>query len=450
MDQAQVKGVTRVPVYQALADPVFTAIEFLNEITSRYPEAISFAPGAPNERFFAAVDVSFYLSVFAGHLRERGLSEDGVRRMLYQYGPSRGIIRELIATALRRDEGIDVPDRAVVITVGAQEAMFLALRVLHATPRDALGVVAPAYVGITGAARLLGVPVVPVAPLDDRGAEQALAAAVSEASARGLRLRTLYVAPDFANPSGARLSLGQRFDLLSATRRHDIIMLEDNAYGFTASEARRLPTLKALDADGRVVHIGTFAKIAMPGARVGFLIADQLVSMPHGDGPVLADLVSAAKGMVTVNTSPLAQALVGGMLLANGCSLRLLGADKAALYRANLACLGAALDRELGPLRLAGHDISWHTPDGGLFARVRLPVPADNELLEISARDFGVLWTPMRYFHLGHNGDDEMRLSCSSLDEQRIEDGLARLRRLLDSRLCQRLPAREASVVMTP
>jgi (S)-3,5-dihydroxyphenylglycine transaminase len=416
-------------------------MEFLNEITTRYPQAISFAPGAPNERFFAAVDVPYYLSVFASHLRGQGLAEEAVRRTLYQYGPSRGIIRELIATALRQDEGIRVPDRAVVITVGAQEAMFLALRVLHVASRDALGVVAPAYVGISGAARLLGVPVIPVAPLDDSGAgacaEQALADAVSAATASGLRLRTLYVAPDFANPSGARLSLDQRHELLGAARRHDIIVLEDNAYGFTASEANRLPTLKALDADGRVVHIGTFAKIAVPGARVGFLIADQLVSMPGGGTSMLADAVAMAKGMVTVNTSPLAQALIGGMLLAHGCSLRLLGEEKAAFYRANLACLGATLDRELGPLRLVGHDISWHVPEGGLFTRVRLPVAADNELLEVSARDFGVLWTPMRYFHLGHDGDNEMRLSCSSLDDRLIEQGLSRIRCLLDARLGQ-------------
>jgi (S)-3,5-dihydroxyphenylglycine transaminase len=448
MDQARVTGVTQIPLYGGLADPVFSAMEFLNEITSRYPRAISFAPGAPNERFFATVDVPYYLSAFAGHLRGQGLSETAVRRMLYQYGPSRGIISELVATALRKDEGIKAPDRAVVITVGAQEAMFLALRVLHAAARDALGVVAPAYVGITGAARLLGVPVIPVAPLDDRGAgvraEQVLADAVSAATACRLRIRTLYVAPDFANPSGARLSLDQRRELLSAARQHDIIVLEDNAYGFTASDANRLPTLKALDADGRVVHIGTFAKIAVPGARVGFLIADQQVTMPDGGTSMLADVIAMAKGMVTVNTSPLAQALVGGMLLANGCSLRLLGEQKAAFYRANLAFLGAALDRELGTLRRAGHDISWHVPEGGLFTRVRLPFAADNELLQVSAQDFGVLWTPMRYFHLGHDGDNEMRLSCSSLDERLIEQGLSRIRSLLNARLGQPRPARSS------
>ena len=43
---------------------------------------------------------------------------------MFQYGPTAGQIRELIASSLREDENIDVPAESIVVTVGCQEAML--------------------------------------------------------------------------------------------------------------------------------------------------------------------------------------------------------------------------------------------------------------------------------------------------------------------------------------
>ena len=60
----------------------------------------------------------------------------------------------IFAEMLRRDEGIDVADDAILTTVGNQEATFVALCTLFgARGRDDLLLVAnPSYVGVTGAA----------------------------------------------------------------------------------------------------------------------------------------------------------------------------------------------------------------------------------------------------------------------------------------------------------
>ncbi len=47
-----------------------------------------------------------------------------MRRTLFQYGRTKGIIHELIARHLEVDEGITVDPESVVVTVGCQEAMF--------------------------------------------------------------------------------------------------------------------------------------------------------------------------------------------------------------------------------------------------------------------------------------------------------------------------------------
>lgn len=419
-------------LHDSLTEPVLGSISFLNEIMSRYPGAISFAPGAPHLAFLRELDIARHVDRYVDHLcGTRGYRPEHARRLLYEYGPSQGLITDLVAGALRRDYAVDVPPEAVVITVGAQEAMFLSLRVLLRPGRDLLAVVEPCYAGIIGAARLLNVGLVPIGEGAGGVDIEALARACVDARAAGNRLRALYVSPDFANPAGTTVDLATRRRLLDLAEREGFLVLEDSAYGFTAAPGAGLPTLKTLDRTGRVVLLGTFAKVCLPGARVGFAVADQRVRNPDGGVALLAEHLATAKSMITVNTSPICQAVIGGMLLAHDGSLAELGHAKAALYRRNLGLLLDALDRHLAPEHGGPRWLRWNRPAGGFFVRMFLPVPADEAMLELSAAKYGVLWTPMAPFHLDGAGANALRLSCSYLDPEQIEDGVDRLAEFL-------------------
>ncbi|MBB5121694.1 PLP-dependent aminotransferase family protein [Streptomyces eurocidicus] len=423
---------TRDELHGSLADPVLGTIGFLNEVMARYPEAISFAPGAPHLTHLGDFDLARHVESYLAYAAERrGLSPDRARHLLYEYGPSRGLINDLVARALDLDQGLGISPDAVVVTVGAQEAMLLTLRALCRPGRDLVAVVQPCFVGITGAARLLDIDLVAVDETADGIDLDGLRTACRAARADGRRVRALYVAPDFANPSGTVLDLATRRRLLDFAAREDLLLLEDNAYGFTAAPGSGLPGLKALDEDARVVLLGTFAKVCLPGARVGFAVADQTVCTADGSRRLLADELAALKNMVTVNTSPISQAVIGGMLLENGGSLAALGRDRATLYQRNLGLLLAALDRHLPPGAGRPAGVSWNRPAGGFFVRMRLPIPADTALLDECASRYGVLWTPMDQFYLDGSGADELRLSCSYLDPEQIGEGVARLARFL-------------------
>jgi (S)-3,5-dihydroxyphenylglycine transaminase len=411
----------------ALGDPGLEAINFLNEVIDRFPDAISFAPGAPYGGFFEHLDVGHYIDLYVRYLSEKqSLTAAQVRRRLYQYGPARGQINELLADALRMDEQIDVVPRAVVVTVGCQEAMVLVLRTLCPNPNDVLAVVNPCFAGIAGAAKVLGIETLLVEESGDSLALGEFEAACAMAREQGKRVRALYVAPDYSNPSGQLLDLDTRQRLLSLAARQDLLLIEDNAYGFTAHPDEALPTLKALDRARRVVYLGTCAKTCLPGVRVGFVVADQIVADAMGKMRLLADELALVKSMVTVNTSPICQAIIGGLMLENGGSLAAVGREKADLYRRNLRTLLAALDRHVRPeAELFG--ISWNRPKGGFFVRMRLPVDADEELLAVCGRQYGVLWTPMRNFYLNNGGRFEIRLSCSYLTDEEIDEGIRRL-----------------------
>jgi (S)-3,5-dihydroxyphenylglycine transaminase len=213
-------------LHGSLSDPLLDAMTFLNEVTSRFPDAISFAPGRPYEGLFEADRIHDYLTAYTDYLvRERGYGPDQVRTALFQYGRTNGSIHELIARTLANDENLRVPPESVVVTVGAQEGMLLALRALFAGPSDVLLATAPCYIGITGAARLLDIPVVGVPEGADGLDPDLVASVAARVRSAGRRPRALYVVPDFANPSGASMSVANRRRLLEVARDADLLVI---------------------------------------------------------------------------------------------------------------------------------------------------------------------------------------------------------------------------------
>lgn len=423
----------RSALHSSLSEPLLDTMTFLNEVTLRYPQAISFAPGRPYEGDFDVARVPGLIETYLDHLRGRGFSEDRVRTALYQYGETAGQIRDLVARMLHIDEDMTVDPAAVVVTVGCQEAVLLALRALFTGPEDVLLVDSPCYVGVTGAAGLLGIDVVPVPGTEEGPDLMELERTVGELTQAGRRVRALYVVPDCSNPSGVSMRHEDRTALLETAGRLGLLLLEDNPYGVFSSVRR--PTLKALDTERRVIYLGSFAKTAFPGARVGFAVADQRVESADGGAPgLLADELAKVKSMVTVNTPTLSQAAIAGLLLQNGGGLRTANEATARHYQSTMRALREALARELPPGRPESAGVRWNDPEGGFFLTLDVPFAADEEALRLSAEKYGVIWTPMRYFHLDDAGDRRIRLSCSAVSAEQAAEGAARLARFVKDR----------------
>ncbi|WP_434056850.1 PLP-dependent aminotransferase family protein [Amycolatopsis ponsaeliensis] len=413
-------------LHGSLADPAISSMNLLNELIDEYPRAISMAAGRPHEEFFDVGQIHQYLDSYCDHLRrDRKLSEAEVTRTLFQYGATKGVIADLVAGNLAEDEDIVAAPESVVVTVGCQEAMFLVLRALRTDENDVLLAPAPTYVGLTGAALLTDTPVRPVRSTEDGIDLDDLTHQLKLAREAGKRVRACYVTPDFANPTGTSMDLPARRRLLEIAAEHGILLLEDNAYGLFGAD--RLPSLKALDDAGIVVYLGSFAKTGMPGARVGYVVADQ----PVAGGGLLADQLSKLKGMLTVNTSPIAQAVIAGKLLRNDLSLTRANARETAIYQRNLHLTLDGLSRTLG----ACPGVTWNTPTGGFFITVTVPFTVDDDLLAHAARDHGVLFTPMHHFYGGKGGFNQLRLSISLLTPDLIDEGVSRLAALITGRL---------------
>ncbi len=415
-----------------LADPLLDVMNFLNEVVLRYPGAVSFAPGRPAERHF---DVEGSLGAAAvwveSRARAAGTTERAVWNDLGQYNKTNGIINDLIARQLAADEGIAASPESILVTTGCQEGMAILLLGLIDPAEDALLVSDPAYIGIPGLARILGLTLIPI-PTGERGLDpQAVLRGIEEAQRMGRRPRALYDVPDFNNPLGTRMPVAARHALLGLAREHGMLVWEDNPYGMFSYDGPPLPTLKALDEHGVVIYMGSFSKTLFPGLRLGYLVADQQVVLPSGSRVPLTAELSKIKSLTTVNSSPVVQAMAGGILLESGGSLRPLVQAKLPFYRANrdrmLSCLEAALGGAVG--------VSWNRPEGGFFLTLTLPFEFTDECLTACARDYGVIVCPMRFFALSPGRERQVRLSFSYVTEEQIDEGIDRFARFVRERI---------------
>ncbi|MES1245448.1 MAG: PLP-dependent aminotransferase family protein [Acidobacteriota bacterium] len=411
-------------------DPSLEVMNFLNEVVLRYPRAISFAPGRPAERHFDVEGSLRQVPHYVEHrTAETGWTPSAVWNDLGQYNKTNGIINGLIARQLELDEGIRTDAASIVVTVGCQEGMVLLLLALF-EPGDVLLVSDPTYIGITGLATIMGIPVVPI-PTGEDGLEPArVAAAIEEVRGSGRRPRAVYDIPDFNNPLGTRMPLPARRELLRIAREQQVLIFEDNPYGMFAYDGDPLPTLKSMDEDRAVIYMGSFSKTLYPGLRVGYLVADQEVVSPSGRRTSLAAELSKVKSLTTVTSSPVTQAVVGAALLDNGGSLKKLVDGKLPFYRGNRDCMVAALERELG-----GSGVRWNRPEGGFFLTLNLPFDFDEECLQSCARDHGVIVCPISFFALAGGREREVRLSFSYVTPEQIEEGIRRFAGFVKGRL---------------
>lgn len=81
------------------------------------------------------------------------------------------------------------------------------------------------------------------------------------------------------------MSLRRRLALLEWAGRSGAWVLEDDYDSEYRYSGRPLEALQGLDAEGRVVYVGTFSKVLFPGLRLGYLVVP----------PDLADAFVAAR-----------------------------------------------------------------------------------------------------------------------------------------------------------
>ncbi|WP_374692509.1 PLP-dependent aminotransferase family protein [Accumulibacter sp.] len=416
---------------QMNSTPTDEAMNLLNEASRRFPDAISLMAGRPPQWHLDASETGRWLRDFVE--QSATTSDDAQRHWteLGQYSDTSGTIRNLAAEYLRRNGIPGATADACMMTNGAQEALAICLAGLTGPGRVAF-TTDPSYVGFSGAARVLGVP---------------LESAPDELFLEQLRLRLcsggppigcVYAIPDFSNPTARTMTLDERMELLALAAEHDFTIIEDAAYRHYRFRGVSLPTLKALDGTGHVVYVESFAKTVLPGLRLAVMMADRR----GASGMTLADRLSWIKSYLSVASSPLTQAMLGGLLSSSDYRLDRFIEPRRATVQRNCEAMCAALEREFGHLRASGVD--WRRPDGGFFLTMALPFPFDEARFMECAQEYRVLVMPMRLFSSSGRCDRQIRLAFSNATPAAIDEGVARLARYVAGR-CRSASTKETA-----
>lgn len=155
----------------------------------------------------------------------------------------------------------------IVLTIGCQEALCLALRATCEVG-DTVAVETPTFHGLLQAVEMLGLKVVEVPSHPTTG----MSMAALRLALEQMSLSAILVTPNHSNPSGSVMPVEARREMVELAAEHQVPIIEDDVYGDLSFSGERLPTLKSLDRKGDVLYCSSFSKTLAPGHRVGWIV----------------------------------------------------------------------------------------------------------------------------------------------------------------------------------
>lgn len=422
-------------------------IGFLNDTQYKFPQAISLVAGQPDETFFDIEGNISKFSVYVEYVMKRtGYDRKRVVNNIGQYNKTKGIINEILSEYLKNDEDITIRPEHILITVGAQEAFATIVAAVCDRENDVILIEDPSYMGISSFSRVFDYDIRGVQVGDEGIDLQKLKSRIIDLNSRGKRVKLVYVIPDYQNPSGCCMPVGNRLKLLEMAQQYNFLIIEDGVYNSFTYLQKKNPTLKSLDRFNRVIYVVSFSKALFPGLRIGLIAADQKVENDVGQDVFLIDEFVKVKAQLSNNTPTINQAILGGILLSANYTLSELNRPKYESYKKKKDRVIAALDTYIRSEKSGwAKDIDWNDPEGGFFIKMTLPFDVSSEDVIRCARDFGVIFCPMRNFYLEECGLNEIRITFSNLGFEEIDRGIRQLSLFLKEKACRQLGVKETN-----
>ncbi len=373
------------------------------KLTER-PEVISFAGGFPSPDCFPQ-------DLIAQALSELVINEG---TSVLQYGPTEGNqrLRHYLAQKMTR-EGVFTAEGNILVTNGSQQGLDLISKVLL-NPHDLVIAEEPGYVGGLGALNNYQGNIVPVS-IDEEGlCTHFLEQKLKRLKQDNKKVKLVYVVPNFQNPTGVTMSLPRRKHLLELARRFNFIIVEDNPYGELRYRGDFVPSIKSMDTEGRVIYLGSFSKTFIPGIRVGWVVADDL----------LIEKLIAAKQSTDLCSNTMGQRLA--LYFSENEYIDHHVQELVSYYNPKRDLMLHSMEKHFP----AG--INWTVPDGGFFIWVTFPTHMfSREILIKSLQRQNVAFVDGAGFFTNGTGKNTARFSFSEASSIEIEEGISRLGKVL-------------------
>jgi DNA-binding transcriptional MocR family regulator len=319
--------------------------------------------------------------------------------------PGNAALRRQIAQRYLAD-GLQVHPDEIVITNGALEALNLCLASVT-RPGDSVIVESPTFYAALQALERMGLQAIEVPTHPREGIDlAALARAIERHAPKACWLMTT-----FQNPLGSLMSEPKKKALVDLLAQHGIPLIEDDVYAELYFGDRRPLPAKAFDAQGLVMHCGSFSKCLAPGYRIGW-------AAPGRQTQAVARL----KVTTTLGASAPAQAALAHYLERGGFDKHL------RKLRLTLAARQAQLAQAVAQYFPPGTRAT--RPAGGYFLWVELPEGADALRVHRKALALGISVAPGPIFSASRAFTHCLRLNYGHAWDARAEQAVATLGRL--------------------
>ncbi len=310
---------------------------------------------------------------------------------------------EFIARHTLPRRGILARPGEILVTMGAQNALWLTAQVLLTQRRTAVAE-EPCYHALRDILTQSRCHLAPV-PVDTNGLPPDRLPEHAD---------VIFTTPSHQSPTNATMPMDRRKALLARAAQMEALIVEDD-YEFEMSFLRApLPALKSLDTDGRVIYVGSFSKSIFPGLRLGYLV---------GPEPFIREARALRASVLRHPPGHIQRTAAYFLSLGHYDSLiRRMGKVFAERRKVMEGALG---EHGLG---IAGRGVF-----GGSSIWMHAPDTVDTERLDMRLREKGVLIEPGRpFFHAADPPRNFYRLAYSSIPSERIPEGIA----LLAEELC--------------
>jgi GntR family transcriptional regulator / MocR family aminotransferase len=245
---------TRTAANTTIATDAGDAASDMDELDRLPPRHAAFMPGVPALDIFPTKRWARLLSARAGQM-----SLDVAGEMVHfgGYLP----LRRAIAEHVKSSRGVSCDREQVIITTSARAA-FTTICGLIATPGDRCLVEDPGYPIARWIVASHGLQSIPIA-VDAEGMR-----VDSTLPKAGLA----YVTPTHQLPLGVQLSSVRCKALVDWAKSEDAWIVEDDYDSEFRYTGAAIVALHHWDPDGRVIHLGTFAKTLFPSLHVAYMI----------------------------------------------------------------------------------------------------------------------------------------------------------------------------------
>jgi 2-aminoadipate transaminase len=254
-------------------------------------------------------------------------------------------------------------------------------------------------------------------PIDFEGMDtQALERELRKIRSSGKEAKILYIIPSFQNPDSSLMNKERRKHALELADEFDLIVFEDNPYGYISFEGPMPTPLAGLDKSGRVLYTSTFSKIVSPGMRIGWVT---------GNSDFISRMAEA-KGNVSICNDGLSQYAAAELFKRGDVERQIPMVTR--VYRKKRDIMLEAMETSF-PSK-----IKWNEPKGGLFLWAKFPRKINTFDLLGEAVKRGVAYVPgNQYFAKPVN--NFIRLNYSLPTEEEIFQGIQVLGKLFKEKL---------------